>query len=74
MNASITVEFLIGTPVETAIAEARSMAQRLQLAYVKFEFNGVSVSIGQHANVEAGTSAIMKAVSAEHGYVVENGK
>lgn len=44
-NACIKVEFLAGTTIEAAIAEARALAAKLGLVYVVFDFNGVKVSV-----------------------------
>lgn len=74
MNASITVEFLAGTTTEQAVTEARDMAVKLQVAYVKFNFNGVSVSIGRQANIQNGADAILAAMNTKHKFVVENGQ
>lgn len=41
------VEFLAGTHIDVAIEEATRKAVILDLAYVKFKFNDVSVSVGQ---------------------------
>ena len=48
---AIEVEFLAGTDIKDAIEEAKQKAEKLDLAYVKFDFNGVSFCIGQNANV-----------------------
>ena len=54
MNSSMTidVEFLAGTSIEDATEEAKTKAIQLDLAYVRFKFNGVEVSIGKNANIE----------------------
>jgi len=43
-NMCINVEFLAGTSIEDALHEAKDMAIFLKVAYLKFNFNGVSVS------------------------------
>ena len=53
---SIVVEFLAGTDLKEAITEAKKMAAKLNLAYIKFNFNGKSFSIGENANVEKAVS------------------
>lgn len=50
-NLSTTVEILAGTSIEQAIIEAKGLAQRMDLAFVKFNFNGVQVSVSQNADV-----------------------
>ena len=51
-NITIKVEFLAGTEVEKAVAEAKQKAELWQVAYINFDFNGVSFSIGANADVE----------------------
>ena len=51
-NLSINVEVLTGTSVEQAIVEAKDLAQRMDLAFVKFTFNGVRMSVSRDADVE----------------------
>ena len=51
-SLSINVEVLAGTSIEKAIAEAKDLAQRMDLAFVEFSFNGVSMSVSQNADVE----------------------
>lgn len=47
----VQVEFLAGAEVEKAILEAKQKAELWDVAYVKFDFNGASFSIGRNANV-----------------------
>jgi len=53
MKASmcIEVEFLAGTDIESAVIEAKIKAEKWDVAYVKFKFNGASFSIGRNADV-----------------------
>jgi hypothetical protein len=51
-NLSINVEVLAGTSIEKAIVEAKDLAQRMDLAFVKFNFNGVRMSVSRGADVE----------------------
>lgn len=74
MYLSLEVEVLVGTPIERAALEARSLARKLDLAYVKFDFNGVSVSIGQHADVDGVKTKLMNAMDSRVKYVIENGE
>ncbi len=48
----INVEFLAGTNIEDAIAEAKELALELNVAYIHFNFNVKKLSISGHANVE----------------------
>lgn len=49
-NMISRVEFLAGTSVKQAVYEARTLARANNLAYVKFDFNGVSFSVSQKAD------------------------
>ena len=51
-NITITVEFLCGTDIRDAIAEAKEKACFWDVAYVKFSFNGIGCSISQKACVD----------------------
>lgn len=51
-NMVLNVEFLAGTTIEAALQEAITKAHECNLAYVCFNFNGVSFSIGQYANID----------------------
>lgn len=51
-NIIINVEFLAGTSVAQAVVEARTLAIQNDLAFVKFEFNGIPFSISQRADVD----------------------
>lgn len=48
---TVTVEFLPGTSIADAIAEAKSKAKQWDVAYVCFKFNGKDFSIGRNADV-----------------------
>jgi|FLOH01.1.fsa_nt_gi hypothetical protein len=68
MKMSITVEFLAGTDIETAIKEATCFAEKLGLAYVKFNFNGIGFSVGRNADIKKGISAYYQAT--EKSYII----
>jgi len=46
----LKLESLAGTDIEDAVREAKYKCFQLNLAYVCFSFNGVSVSVGQRAD------------------------
>lgn len=50
-NMIIKVEFLAGTELEEAIKDAKIKAGNLDLAYICFDFNGTSFSIGRNADI-----------------------
>ena len=47
----LTVDFLPGTSLKDAVAEAKQKALTFDVAYVKFEYNGATFEIGRNANV-----------------------
>ena len=49
---TIKIAFIAGTIIETAIEEARTLADTLNLAYTTFSFNKVKFSIGKNADVK----------------------
>ena len=51
-NMAIDVEFLAGTSIVDAATEAKQKAIAWDVAYVKFSFNGINVSIGQGADID----------------------
>ena len=46
----LRLEALAGTDIEDAVKEAKYKCSQLNLAYVYFSFNGVSVSVGKMAD------------------------
>lgn len=50
-NITINVKFLAGTDIEEAVKEAKELAIRMDIAYVCFNFNGISISIGKSADI-----------------------
>jgi len=48
-NISIHTEFLPGTDIYKAVVEAKGLAKKLDVAYIIFDFNGVSVSVSPDA-------------------------
>ena len=47
---NLKLEPLAGTDIEDAVREAKDKCISLNLAYVYFSFNGVSVSVGKRAD------------------------
>lgn len=72
-NVILHIELLAGTSITSAATEARTLARELDLAYVKFNFNGVKVSIGKHADVNKVEAKLHEAFQQEHQYFIENG-
>lgn len=48
----LAVEFLPGTLFLTAITEAKEKAEIFDVAYIKFDFNGTRILIGQGADLD----------------------
>ena len=46
----LKLELLAGTGIEGAVREAKYKCSQLNLAYIYFSFNGVSVSVGKRAD------------------------
>ena len=64
-NMEINVSFLAGTSIEDACTEARRFAISNNLAYVKFDFNGIKCSISQRCSVEKASEKFMEALKTD---------
>lgn len=69
-NMVLEVSFLAGTSIQEAIDEARYFALKNRLAYVKFDFNGISMSIQPSCSVRATAEAFTKAMKNGDKYVI----
>lgn len=72
-NICINVEFLAGTSIEQAVIEAKDKAILWQVAYVKFDFNGVKMSIRSSSSVIEAVDRFhqeIKKSSKEHKFVI----
>lgn len=65
-NILMTVELLAGTSIEDAVREASSIANKLNLAYCVFNFNGVLCYITQNADVDKAVRDYLKALKEDH--------
>ena len=70
MNFSLKVEFLAGTDLEDAIKQASNFAEKLGVAYITFNFNGVSMSIPQNADISSCITEYYQQVKNPSGFVV----
>lgn len=68
----INVELLAGTSIEDAAAEAKAKAIAFDVAYIQFNFNGVSVSVGKRSTTENVVAAFHKALEAKHKFAIVN--
>lgn len=71
-NFSIEVEVLAGTSIEEAITEAKDLAQRMNLAFVMFNLNGVRMSISCEADVDELAEDYRYALSREINMWLDN--
>jgi hypothetical protein len=72
-RACMEVEFLAGTDVRDAINEAKRLAKELNLAYIKFKFNGISFSVGSTANTDRAVDKYVNATAPRKDvYIIEN--
>lgn len=71
-NICINIEFLAGTSIETAVQEAKEKAILWQVAYVKFDFNGVKMSVRAKTDVAEAVDKWIEvmASSKEHKFVI----
>lgn len=69
---TIDVDFLAGTSIEEAIKEAKHKALQWDVAYVCFNFNGVSMSIGKNADVQEAVEEWDNALSSQCKFAVVN--
>lgn len=64
---------LAGTDIEDAVTEAKYKCSQLNLAYVYFSFNGVSVSVGKMADPSKALQQYLEACDNGVTYfIVEN--
>lgn len=71
-NICISVEFLAGTSIEAAVEEAVEKCKLWQVAYVKFSFNGVNMSVKANTYVGHAVFKWNEAMKSkdEHKFVV----
>lgn len=71
-NMTVKVEFLAGTSIEGAVQEAIQKARLWNVAFVSFNFNGISMSVHSTTNpaeaVEKFRLEMLKSVD-EHKFV-----
>ena len=75
-NICIDVEFLAGTDITQAIEEAKQKARQWDVAYVKFKFNSVHMSIGQQADIAKAVKSFHEEIMKpdKNVFVIENGR
>lgn len=71
-NMCIEVELLAGTSIEEAAKEAIEKAIKFDVAYIKFDFNGVKMSVGQRATVENVVKGFHEGLGGKYKFAVVN--
>lgn len=71
-NICLNIEFLPGTSIAQAAEEAIELVNRLGIAYVQFDFNGVKCSVGRNATVETTVEHYRDATKSKHKWIVCN--
>jgi len=51
---SLTVDIMAGAPLKEVLNEAKEKAKKLDMAYIKFSFNGVFFAVSPQADVAKG--------------------
>ena len=51
-DLELKVCFLPGTDFKSSVQQAKELAQNLNIAFIKYDFNGRSIAIGQNADIE----------------------
>lgn len=69
-SLTLNVEVMAGTSFEESVVDARTLAERQDLAFVCYKFNGVSVSVSQHADERKMTKEYASVGCGKHRYVV----
>ena len=72
MAICLQAEFLAGTTMEQVVSEAKALAIKLDLAYVKFNFNGINISVGKTADVEYIKKEFEGIYDKPHKFIVSN--
>lgn len=67
-NMEVSVSFLAGTSFQDACEEAKGYAIKNNLAYVRFDFNGIHCAISQRADVDKAYDKFMNALKTESKY------
>lgn len=70
---NITVDFNAGTSIQEACAEAKAFAIKMDLEWVRFDFNKISCSISQRCDVDKACEKFLEALKPEskHKFVID---
>lgn len=69
-SIQIEVSIMPGTEFREAVEDAKALARQLDVAFVCFNFNGVSVSASQRANAKKMHEEFLEALGAKHKFVI----
>lgn len=69
-SLKIDVSIMPGTDFEQAVNDARALARHLDVAFVCFNFNGVSVSASQRADAKKMHEEFLEALGVKHKFVI----
>lgn len=69
-NMIVKVELLPGTSIKEAISEAKNKAIMWNVAYVKFDFNGIAVSVRQNTDVDVGVDKWHHAYKNQERFII----
>ena len=61
---TIKVGFLAGVSLNEALTEAKEKAEKLDVAYVEFNFSGVRFAVSPQADVEKGIEEFKRGIRA----------
>lgn len=67
---TLTLKPLAGTDISEAVKEAKDKCIQLNLAYVYFSFNGVSVSVGKMADPSKALQQYLEACDNGVTYII----
>lgn len=73
-NFILKVEVLAGTDIADAVYEAKHKCEQLDLVFVSFDFNGISMSIGRNTDVLDAVESYHEGLRECTKFVVKNGK
>lgn len=65
---TLEVEVMAGTEFKEAVSEAKELVERLGIAWVKFKFNGVRVSVNWKSDPDDLHEKFQKALRSDREY------
>lgn len=73
-SLTLEVECMAGTSIRKCIEDALELCQKLDIGYVKFNFNGTKISVGQDCDVKEALEYWNKNGSFSKPYYIFNGR